>query len=182
MLLAGGLVCKAGVRGAGAGGHVQGEGGAWGMVHVRNVPIPWEGDGWGRAFMSRQFFIVDDAPAVQFMIKDALLQAGIHERDITTFDDAQAAIEAFRKEPPDVLFMDLNMPGMDGREATQIVLGENPRQRVIIVTGLPPSNDLVLEVKSMGAFEVLHKPVRSSQVEEVLRELNKEQPGHGRVL
>lgn len=135
-----------------------------------------------RSFMSRQFFIVDDAPAVQFMIKDALLQSGVHERHITTFDDAKTAIEAFREEPPDVLFMDLNMPGMDGREATQLVLGENPRQRVIIVTGLPPNNDLVLEVKSMGAFEVLHKPVRSGQVEDVLRELNKEQPGHGRVL
>ncbi len=132
--------------------------------------------------MTRQYFIVDDAPAVQLMIKDALMQNGVRERDIETFDEAETALGAFEEQDPEVLFMDLNMPGMDGREATKAVLGQDPRTRVIVVTGLPPDNDLVLEVKSAGAFEVLHKPVRSGEVEGVLRELDKEKPGHGRVI
>lgn len=132
--------------------------------------------------MSREYFIVDDAPAVQLMIQDALNQAGVRDQDIDTFDAADDAIQAFEKRDPDVVFMDLNLPGMDGREATRYILSQNPRARVVVVTGLRPSDDLVREVLSVGAFEVLHKPVRSDEVETVLRQLDKERPGHGRVL
>lgn len=132
--------------------------------------------------MSRHFFIVDDAPAVRLMIQDALLQTEARERDITQFEDGQEAIAAYGEHEPDVVFMDLNMPNMDGREATRYILTQNPRARIVVVTGMRPSNEMVRDVLSVGAFEVLHKPVRSGEVQQVLRELNKERPGHGRVI
>lgn len=132
--------------------------------------------------MSRQFLIADDAPAVRLMIEDALRQAGVHEKQIEKVEDGEEALSAYDELDPDVVFADLNMPGRGGREVVRYILTENPRTRVIVVTGLRPCDERVQDVKSVGAFEVLHKPVRSGDVQEVLRELEKERPGHGRVL
>lgn len=132
--------------------------------------------------MSREFLIADDAEPVRLMIEDALQQAGIKGRDITKVSNGKRAFQVYEEETPDVVFMDLNMPQMDGREATRYILSKNPRARIIVVTGMRPSNDVVRDVLSMGAFEVLHKPVRSDDVKKVLHELDKERRGHGRVL
>lgn len=57
---------------------------------------------------------VDDEPNILLMISDSLRRAGYEEIVSTT--DPHTALELFRAEPPDLLILDLRMPGPDGLE------------------------------------------------------------------
>jgi len=48
--------------------------------------------------------------------------------------DGQAAVETVEREQPDVVLMDLSMPGLDGVEATLRIVTANPEARVVVLT------------------------------------------------
>jgi len=72
--------------------------------------------------------------------------------------NGEHAIELIHNQIPDVLVLDLRMPGMDGFEVLQQVKKINPEVQVIILTGYGTLKDK-LKALMLGAFEVLDKPV-----------------------
>ncbi len=85
-------------------------------------------------------------------------------------DNGAAAIEEALAGHPDLILMDLNMPKMNGEEATE-QLKNQPSTRdipVIICTayGPGPRVDRALDA---GAVEILHKPFKFSELENLLR-------------
>jgi two-component system response regulator (stage 0 sporulation protein F) len=70
-------------------------------------------------------------------------------------DQALQMVAAF---PPDVMILDLKMPGIDGMEVLRRVKKEYPRIEVIILTGHGAKKDED-EARRLGAFEYLKKPV-----------------------
>lgn len=125
--------------------------------------------------MSEQFLIVDDAEAVHVGIEQALLDAGVSEDAIASAKDGKRGLELFSRLQPDLVFMDLNMSRLDGREATVGILRKQPSTKIVIITGRRPGDERVQDVRSAGAFEVLHKPVCSRDVGALLREVRGEQ-------
>jgi two-component system invasion response regulator UvrY len=78
-----------------------------------------------------------------FLVDDHLLfRAGmrsiLQQRDnlvvVGEFGTGEEAVRAVRDEPPDLVMMDINMPGIGGIEATRKILKANPQVRVIAVT------------------------------------------------
>ena len=63
--------------------------------------------------MDRSIYIVDD-DKIFLLITTRLLKKMYPEADVKTFEGGEAALEAIKETPPDLLFLDLNMPGMDG--------------------------------------------------------------------
>ena len=77
--------------------------------------------------------VVDDHPAV----RTALAARLSDEDDLTVVGecrDGSEVLEAFARLRPDVVFMDLAMPGMDGLAATQALCGVQEDARVIMLT------------------------------------------------
>jgi len=68
------------------------------------------------------------------------------------------AMQMVAASPPDVMILDLKMPGVDGLEVLRRVKKKYPRVEVIILTGHGAEKDED-EARRLGAFEYLKKPV-----------------------
>jgi DNA-binding NarL/FixJ family response regulator len=77
--------------------------------------------------------ITDDHPAVRSGLAELLHTA----RDLVVVGTAHCGAEGIRlarELAPDVVLMDMSMPGMDGQQATARILAERPETRVLILT------------------------------------------------
>lgn len=81
-------------------------------------------------------------------------------------DGAQAVVLAYTLRP-DAIVMDVNMPCLDGFEATRRISAEHPRIRIVIVSGVPETRHPELAVEC-GAFCYLPKEVFAGELAEAL--------------
>jgi DNA-binding NtrC family response regulator len=82
--------------------------------------------------------------------------------------DGEQALSMIEKEAPDVMVLDLRMPGMDGMEVLKRVKEAYPKIAVIIMTGHGSDKDEE-EARRLGAFDYLRKPVDIAQLMEVVK-------------
>ena len=115
--------------------------------------------------MGRSVLIVDDSMVIRMFLKGYLPpEANYQVREAA---NGLQAVEAFRASPPDIVFLDLTMPVMDGVTALGQMMEMDPKAIVIIVTAdIQPKS--IERVMGMGAFAVLKKPPVKEQVLEML--------------
>ena len=77
--------------------------------------------------------IVDDHPGVRTLIREMVT---VIASDVRECADGAEAVRTFPEFAPDVVIMDLQMPRLDGFEATRQILAESPRARVIAISQL----------------------------------------------
>ena len=82
--------------------------------------------------------------------------------------DGQGAVEACRALSPDVVLMDVRMPGMDGLEATRVIKAEMPRVSVVMVT-MHENPDYLLEAVRAGAAGYVLKDANGERIAEDVR-------------
>jgi DNA-binding response OmpR family regulator len=81
--------------------------------------------------------------------------------------DGESALNLVKEDEPDVMILDLKMPGIDGIEVLKKVKASRPEIEVIILTGHGSEADREICMK-LGAFAYLQKPV---DIEELSRNL-----------
>lgn len=110
--------------------------------------------------------IVEDDDDIRFLCGEALVHLGYR---IAGERDAEQGIAAAVRLRPDIILMDLSMPGMSGIEATRL-LKADPRTKsclVIVVTGAPLSK--FAEARAAGCDAFFRKPFDPSVIEHVVR-------------
>jgi DNA-binding NarL/FixJ family response regulator len=107
--------------------------------------------------------IADDQPMMRAGFKAVLESTGVIEI-VAEAGTGEEAVRAAIRHAPDVVLMDIRMPGMDGIEATRRL----PRQRVLILTtfGL---DDYIIEALRAGASGFLLKDAPTEEVVEAVR-------------
>jgi CheY-like chemotaxis protein len=108
--------------------------------------------------------IVEDNPADVLLFKEALAFHAI-EADVKHFPDGLAAVTALEAEaeawrpPPDVVFLDLNMPRLNGFEVLKILRGrpEGAAARVVVFTSSQAPADME-NARALRADRFLRKP------------------------
>jgi DNA-binding response OmpR family regulator len=70
----------------------------------------------------------------------------------------EAALEVVKTQEPDVMILDLRMPGIDGMEVLRRVRATNPKVQIIILTGHGTEFDEE-EARKLGAFHYHKKPI-----------------------
>ncbi len=101
--------------------------------------------------------IVNDMPLAVEALRRVLAGAPEHQLAWVATDGAQA-VQQCRTDTPDLLLMDLLMPGMDGVEATRLIMAETPCA-ILIVTGDVERNvGQVFQAMGHGAMDVVATP------------------------
>jgi len=85
--------------------------------------------------------------------------------------DGESALDMIKEEEPDVMILDLKMPGIDGIEVLKRVKQTNPLIEVIILTGHGSEADKELCMQ-LGAFAYLEKPVDVNILSETIKKAN----------
>ncbi|MCC5876953.1 MAG: sigma-54-dependent Fis family transcriptional regulator [Candidatus Sumerlaeia bacterium] len=89
--------------------------------------------------------------------------------DVEAAHSGQEALAAIRRNRPDLVLMDLRMPGMDGLEALQKIHASDPRLIVIMMTAFGTSASVIKAMKH-GAYDYLIKPFSIEKLREVVFE------------
>jgi len=87
---------------------------------------------------------------------------------VGTARNGQEALDRFRETHPDLVLMDLVMPGWTGQEALQRILEVDPKASVIMVSSLG-TEDAVSECLEIGAKDFLNKPFKKEDLIGFLR-------------
>ncbi|HJV64201.1 MAG TPA: chemotaxis-specific protein-glutamate methyltransferase CheB [Geomonas sp.] len=102
--------------------------------------------------------IVDDSPVARELIEH-ILSADPEIRVIGSARNGLEALAALEHKHPDVVTMDVHMPGMDGFETTRQIMMQHPVPVVIVTSTLDPKTDsAVFRTLEAGALAILLKP------------------------
>ncbi len=110
--------------------------------------------------------IVDDNVLTRDMLKD-ILQEMSHQvvGEAGNFDEA---IAAFKELSPELVLLDLIMPGKTGLEVLEELRLLNPSARIIMVTAVQ-QDEINKKLFEKGATAIIHKPFSYGELEEVLK-------------
>jgi DNA-binding NtrC family response regulator len=94
---------------------------------------------------------------------DSFLREGIMESLkgdylILGFPEAESAIEGMENNVPDLLLLDINLPGMSGMEALKRIKGLYPDILIVMITGMNDI-DTVISAMKLGAYDYVVKPI-----------------------
>jgi len=110
----------------------------------------------------KKVLIVDDSPTERFFLTDLLRKQGY---DVLTADSGESGVAAAKAEKPDLILMDVVMPGLNGFQATR-QLSRSPETSaipVIMCTTKGQETDRVWGLRQ-GAVEYLVKPVVAEEL------------------
>ena len=110
-----------------------------------------------------RILIVDDDVDSAESLADILELDG-HQTNIS-FDGSQA-VDKYLSEPFDLVFMDLKMPVLSGKEAIRRIFAFNSDANIVVVTGNTIQEEIE-EVMEMGIFELLRKPYSINKIQEI---------------
>jgi two-component system, chemotaxis family, protein-glutamate methylesterase/glutaminase len=101
--------------------------------------------------------IVDDSAAVR-QVLSSILSAEPDIEVMATAADPFSAAEKIRREIPDVMILDIEMPRMDGLTFLRKIMSQRPIPVIICSSRTDTSSDVVFEALEAGAIEVIGKP------------------------
>jgi two-component system chemotaxis response regulator CheY len=115
---------------------------------------------------SKSVLIVDDSVVMRSLIGDIL-----EKEDFSIVGQAQdggEAVEMYRKLSPDLVTMDIVMPGGPGIDALKQIIDHDPNARVVVVSGLHQKS-LLIEALEAGARDYVIKPFTDRELLEAAK-------------
>lgn len=118
--------------------------------------------------MSKRIMVVDDSRMIGMQMKNML--EGTDFEVAAYCRDGEEAVDQYSQVKPDLVTMDIIMPGMDGLEAAQAILEEDPEARIIMVSSLA-YDDTFEEAMAIGAKGFIDKPFEKEKLIEIFEQV-----------
>jgi two-component system NarL family response regulator len=118
-----------------------------------------------------KLIVVDDHPTFRMGLV-ALVGSQPDMTVLAEAGDGSTAIDLYRQKKPDVMLMDLRMPGMGGVETILALLNEFPAAKVIVVTTYDLDEDIYRAIQA-GAKSYLLKDMPREEVTETIRAVHR---------
>jgi CheY-like chemotaxis protein len=121
---------------------------------------------WRRIAAPMRALIVDDSGVTRRVIQK-VLAGSLFNMEVEEAADGEAALEKCRPGVFDVVFLDCNMPGLNGIQTLEKLTAQEPKPRVIMISG---TRDEAREHKALalGAAAFLHKPFFPADIDGAL--------------
>ena len=116
--------------------------------------------------MSARILVVDDEPAIRDTMKMILEYDG---HDVLLAGSGQEGLALAERESPDLVFVDIKMPGLDGLEVLGRLRAQNESLPVVVVSAHGTAAS-ALEAGRLGAFRFIEKPLSKDYVLDAVRE------------
>lgn len=112
-----------------------------------------------------RILIIDDEASIGWGLSQLATRLG-HEA--TTASSAEAGLEEAARANPDLIFLDVRLPGMDGLTAMGELRKHCPKCPIVVITAFG-ALDTAVKAVQQGAFEYLIKPFNTDDIEQVIR-------------
>jgi two-component system, chemotaxis family, chemotaxis protein CheY len=116
--------------------------------------------------MAVNVLIVDDLAFIKIVLRDIIEKSGF--RVVGEASNGEQAITLYQDTRPDVVLMDITMPGMDGLTAMKKIREIDPAARIIICSALGQQR-LILQAIQLGAKDFIVKPFQPERVVSALK-------------
>lgn len=108
--------------------------------------------------MSTTIMVVDDSPFASKQIKDIVEDNGYEV--IGYAKDGEEAIELYKELKPNIVILDVIMPGLNGLETAEILKKQDPAVKILMLSSLCDAGTME-EVKSIGVKHLIPKPLEA---------------------
>jgi two-component system chemotaxis response regulator CheY len=112
-----------------------------------------------------RIMIVDDAAFMRLVLKQMLTEDGFQV--VAEARDGNEALKLFKQTRPDVVTMDITLPGMDGIDALKEIRKVDPQAKVIMCSTLG-QHKMILDAVKAGASDFIVKPFQKERVLEAI--------------
>jgi two-component system response regulator WspF len=126
--------------------------------------------------------IVNDLPLAVEALRRTLSKKPEH-RVAWVAHDGAAAVQSCERETPDLVLMDLIMPGMDGVEATRLIMASHPCAILIVTASVGANSSRVFDAMGHGALDAVDTPSAGddvpllAKIDTIARLIGKRDPG-----
>ena len=117
--------------------------------------------------MGKNVLIVDDAAFMRMMIKDILTKNGY--TIAAEAENGKIAVDKYNEVKPDLVTMDIIMTGMDGLDASEVILKQHPDARIVMISSLA-YDDTYDRARAIGVRGFVDKPFHQGQLLKVFEE------------
>ena len=125
--------------------------------------------------MSARILVIEDDEGITRFLRRGLAYEGY---TVDVANDGQMGLIAARDTPPDLVVLDLMLPGIDGLETYKSILKLHPGQKAIIASGYSET-DRVQEAHNLGASQYVRKPYSLNKIGSAVKaELRKKTEQH----
>jgi len=119
--------------------------------------------------------IIDDFPQARKLLA---LMLDEYKKDLEIVGEAENAslgFELIKKNKPDIIFLDIEMPGKSGIQLAEQLIKENLNPEIIFTTAY---NDYALKAFRLSAIDYLLKPINEAHLGEAIQKIKKQQPDY----
>ncbi|MCI9431535.1 MAG: response regulator [Oscillospiraceae bacterium] len=118
--------------------------------------------------MKKRLMVVDDSRVLEYQICKLLEDT---DYEVAAYcENGEEAIARYEEVRPDIVTMDIIMPGIDGLEAAQIIAEAHPDARIIMISSLA-YEDTLQEAEAVGAKLFLYKPIDRENLLDALEQV-----------
>ena len=109
----------------------------------------------------KNILVVDDAMFMRTVLKNVLVAGGYTV--VGEAENGHDAVEKYKLLNPDIVTMDITMPGMDGLQATSEILKHDKEANICMVTAMG-QQQMILEAVKRGAKDFIVKPFNADEI------------------
>ncbi|MDZ4993777.1 response regulator [Clostridium perfringens] len=114
--------------------------------------------------------MVADDEQLERSVLIAILKKNVRVKEIIEAKNGKEALELNREHNPDVIIMDIKMPGINGIKALELIKKENPNKKIIMLTAYDDF-EFIHKVLVLGGSDYILKPIKPDKITEIVNSI-----------